>query len=445
MKNLCAFLFLLILAGPFSAQPKEEVLATATGMTFTAASLPDEARKLYQGQQAVISSERMRLLSDLIRETLAEIEAATQKSTAEAILAAETQKAAAPTEEQIKSTYDANRAAFEGRSFEQVRFQIVAYLKANAEENRIKDLTERLKKTHSFVGGKSINAADLKPSDVIFTAGGKAVTAAQFNERFAPHIYDVRAEIVDHVRLDLENAIFAALIQAEAKSRNKTASEVIASEITDKMRDFTDDERIRIENALRTALYAKYAVRILLAEPEPVAHKVSPDDDPAWGKPDAPVTIIMFSDLQCSACAATHPILKKMINEYGAKLHFVVRDFPLESIHENAFRAALAANAARQQGKYFEYIDILYRNQDRLDAASLNRYAAELGLNPKQFELDLSSETAAAEVRKDIADGLKHGARGTPTIFINGVKIFRLSPDGFKAAIERALKLSAGK
>ncbi|MBK9155276.1 MAG: thioredoxin domain-containing protein [Chloracidobacterium sp.] len=445
MRSILLLMSIAAFVSGGTGQVRETPLATATGMTFTADALPEEARKLYQGQQAVISSERIRLLSDLIRETLAELEAAAQKSTAEAILAAETQKAAAPTEALIKSTYDANRAAFEGRTLDQVRFQIVAYLKSNSEENALKDLTERLKKSHGFAVGKSINAADLKPSDVIFTAGGKSVTAAQFDARFAPHIYDLRAEIIDHVRVDLENAVFLSLIQAEAKSRNKAASDVIAAEITDKLKDFTDEERARIENAFRSSLFTKYAVRILLADPEPVAHKVSADDDPAWGSPSAPVTMIMFSDFQCSACAGTHPILKKLINEYGAKLHFVVRDFPLESIHENAFRAALAANAARQQGKYFEYIDILYRNQDDLDAASLKRYAEELGLNVKQFELDLSDEKAASEVRKDMADGVKHGARGTPTIFINGVKVVRLSPDGFRAAIDRALKLSAGK
>lgn len=426
-------------------QATEPPLATATGLTFTAESLPEESKKLYYGREAAVSAERLRLLSAFIREKLVELEAAAQKSTPETVLNTRSEKSVAPTEAEIRSVYDANKAAFEGRTFEQVRFQIAAYLTTNAEENRLKELTERLKKSHGFVGGKSINAADIKPADVIFTAGGQAFTAAQLNERFAPHIYDVRAAIIDHVRADLENTILSSLIQAEAKSRNKTAGDVIASEITDKMRDFTDEERARIENAFRSTLYTKYAVRILLAEPEPVAHKVSPDDDPAWGKPDARVTLIMFSDFQCSACAATHPILKKVVNEYGAKLHFVVRDFPLESIHENAFRAALAANAARQQGKFFEYIDILYRNQDNLDSASLNRFAAELGLNVKQFELDLSSEKAAAEVRKDMADGLKHGTRGTPTIFVNGVKVVRLSLDGIRAAIDRALSGQGNK
>ncbi len=80
-----------------------------------------------------------------------------------------------------------------------------------------------------------------------------------------------------------------------------------------------------------------------------------------------------------------------------------------------------------------------------MDDASLKKYAADLGLNIKQFELDFSSERTAAEVRKDMADGNEYGIRGTPTIFINGVKVNRLSAEGFRAAIDRALAKSASK
>ena len=165
---------------------------------------------------------------------------------------------------------------------------------------------------------------------------------------------------------------------------------------------------------------------------------------PATGPATAPVTIVMFSDFQCSACSATHPVLKKAMAAYPGKIRFVVRDFPLESIHENAYRAALAAGAANAQGKFFEYTEILYKNQDALDDESLKKYAADLGLNVKQFELDFNSEKTAAEVRKDMADGESYGINSTPTIFVNGVKVRDLSADGFKAAIDRPLRNSLG-
>ena len=104
------------------------------------------------------------------------------------------------------------------------------------------------------------------------------------------------------------------------------------------------------------------------------------------------------------------------------------------------FAAAIAANAANRQGKFFEYAEVLYKNQNALDEASLKKYAADLGLNVKQFELDLSDAQIAAEVRKDRADGETYGIGGTPTVFVSGVKVRVMSESGFRAAIEKALK-----
>ncbi len=167
---------------------------------------------------------------------------------------------------------------------------------------------------------------------------------------------------------------------------------------------------------------------------------ISVDDDPAQGKTTAPVTIVMFTDFQCSACSATYPVLKQAIAEYADKIRFVERDFPLITIHENAFQAALAAGAANAQGKFFEYTEVLYKNQNALDKDSLKKYAADLGLNVKQFELDLASPKIADEVRKDMEDGKTYGISGTPTIYVNGVKVRNLSAEAFRSAIERALK-----
>ena len=172
----------------------------------------------------------------------------------------------------------------------------------------------------------------------------------------------------------------------------------------------------------RKKLYAKYAVKFTLDEPAPVARTIATENSPSRGNLNAPVTVVMFSDFQCSHCAATHPVLQKVIGEYKDKIRFVVRDFPLVSIHGNAFNAALAANAAKNQGKFFEYIEILYKNQDNLDKESLKKYAASLNLNLKQFELDLNDEKNAAAVQKDVADGESYGIRSTPTILSTASK-----------------------
>ena len=108
--------------------------------------------------------------------------------------------------------------------------------------------------------------------------------------------------------------------------------------------------------------------------------------------------------------------------------------------NENAFQSAVAAGAANAQGKFYEYAEVLYRNQTNLDIVSLKNYAADLGLNMKQFETDLANPKIAEEIRKDMADGKKYGLTGTPTLFVNGVKVRRFSPENFRAAINRVLK-----
>ena len=439
MKFIFLAFFFGLLAVSLFAQKADEVLATATDLTFTPKSLSEDGRKLYLGQNTVIAGERTRLLSEMAAELLLESEAKSLSVTRDSLVMAELKKVVAPTEAEIKQVYDANRANFGERTIDKVRTQIVAFLRNNAEQKAIRDLIERLKPKYKFSPGKDINATDLKPLESIFSISGKSVSAQEFDEQFRAAIYDVRAEIADEIITDLENAVFSTLVNQEAKARNIESGDVIAVEITNKMLEFSDNERADLESAFRKRLFAKFNVKLMIREPEPVAHNVSADDNPANGKLTAPVTVIMFSDFQCSACGATHPILKKVLGEYGDKVRLVIRDFPLESIHENAFRAALAANAARAQGKYFEYIDVLYRNQESLDDASLKKYAAELGLNIKQFELDFSSEKTAAEVRKDLADGKNYGIGGTPTIYVNGVKMLRLSAEGFRKAINHAL------
>jgi protein-disulfide isomerase len=272
---------------------------------------------------------------------------------------------------------------------------------------------------------------------------------AQFESKYKVALNDAEAEIADDLKTDLESSILSTLVAQEAAAEHIDVTDYRAREVTNKMRDFSDAEQYELETALKNRLFAKYRVKILLTEPPPVIQQISEDDDPARGPVNAPVTVVMFSDFQCSACSRTHPILKKVLDEYAGKVRFVVRDFPLRNIHQNAFNAARAANAANVQGKFFEYTEILYRNQDALGDDSLKKYAAQVGLNVAKFALDFTAEKTAAEIQHDISDGEAYGVNGTPTIFINGVKARHLTADAFREAIDAAMKrpatLSAGR
>jgi len=114
-----------------------------------------------------------------------------------------------------------------------------------------------------------------------------------------------------------------------------------------------------------------------------------------------------------------------------------VRDFPLQQ-HEWAKKAAEAANAARAQGKFFEYAALLFQRQKALDVPSLKKYASEIGLNRVKFDAELDKGVYAAEVKHDMDDGEIYGIGSTPSIFINGVLLKTLSAEALREAIDKA-------
>jgi protein-disulfide isomerase len=398
-------------------------------------------REAFESLPKVIAEKRRELLEQQIAANLLEIEAAARKTTVEKLVQKEVElKIPNPTDAQIQAIYDANRATIGDKTVKEVRPQIVIFLRRDLEQKAFADYVSRLKTKYKVTIEKDVNAPNLTASDVLATVGGKPLSVDAFEAKNKLALYEMKAEIYDQTGDALEQLLFSTLLVAEANSQKIQASDIIAREITDKMRQFTDAEREQLENNLRKTLFQKYNVKVLLKDPPTVSQNISTEGSPSKGKTNAPITVVMFSDFQCSHCAAAHPILQRVMTEYGDKIRFVVRNYPLESIHENALRAAVAANAAHAQGKFFEYIEILYNNQNNLDEVSLKKYAAQIGLNQKQFDLDLGSEKSFALVRRDLQDGTKYGVASTPTVFVNGVKVRANSAQGFRRAIERALK-----
>lgn len=440
MKIILACCCLIIFTFALFAQTPDQVLANANGQKFAVKDLPSDVAETFTNLSKTVADTRQSLLEQQIAETLFELDANAKNLTFEKLIEQIKAKVPAPAEKDIQTIYDANRATIGEKTLAEVRPQIVAFLRQEPEQKAFADFLAALKIKYKIVPGKDVNALSLKPIDVLATVGTKPISVQDFETKNKITLYETKAKVFDAVKFALNELIFNTLVSVEAKSQNIETSDLIAREITDKLREYTNDERQQLETNLRTWLFTKYKTQILLKEPVPIVQNISTENAPSRGNATAPVTVVMFSDFQCSACSATHPILQKVLAEYGDKIRFVVRDFPLITIHENAFQAALAANAAKAQGKFFEYTEILYRNQDALDLASLKKYASELGLNPKQFELDLQSEKNVEAVRKDMADGNSYGITGTPTIFVNGVKVRVLTTEGFRNAIDKALK-----
>lgn len=164
------------------------------------------------------------------------------------------------------------------------------------------------------------------------------------------------------------------------------------------------------------------------------------------GEASAPVTIEEFGDLQCPPCGALHPELMSLEKEYGPRLRLVFRHFPLTQMHPYALEAAQAAEAAGEQGKFWEMHDWMYDNQKDWSTAPNARQiftqeAQSLGLNVEKFKQDMNSAEVKQRIIMDYRRGVSLGVIGTPTIFINGRQLNadQMTVDGIHAAINSAL------
>lgn len=160
---------------------------------------------------------------------------------------------------------------------------------------------------------------------------------------------------------------------------------------------------------------------------EPV-QQVLTENDNIIGSPDAPITLIEYSDFQCPACAAHHPLIKQITEDFNEEIVFAYRHFPLAQ-HIRAIPAAIASEAAGNQGKFFEMHDILFEQQDEWAKGELPandyfiQYAETLELDIDEFKNDLEDEALAAIVREQLNQGRADGVNATPTFFVNGEKV----------------------
>ncbi|GIU68184.1 MAG: hypothetical protein KatS3mg001_034 [Candidatus Pacearchaeota archaeon] len=146
------------------------------------------------------------------------------------------------------------------------------------------------------------------------------------------------------------------------------------------------------------------------------------DNDPVLGDKNAPVSIIEFSDFQCPFCAQAHfgALAEFKQSDYfkNGQVNLVYKHFPLSSIHPFAQKAAEASMCAYDQGKFWEYHDMLFENQNALDTQSLKSYAQQLGLNTQEFNNCLDSNKYRSEVTKEFSQATSSGGQGTPYFII---------------------------
>lgn len=308
--------------------------------------------------------------------------------------------------------------------------------------------------------------------------GDRVITVKELEDRWRASNPADHAEVVQKLyegrRGALEEMLAETLISQAAKGKGMSADAWVESEISTRVTPVTEADVVAFyqgninqmqgraldamapairrflteqkETQARQALLAELRkagpeVRVLFAAPRLTIDIEA--TDPALGTAAAPVTIVEFSDFQCPFCQRVAPTIKQVKAKYGDKVRIVWKDFPLTQIHQQAFKAGEAAHCAGDQGKFWEYHDQLFGNQQSLQPADLKRYAGELTLDAAKFGECLESSKYGERVRNGVAQGMTLGVNSTPTIYINGRVLSGAQPyEAFAAIIDEEL---AGK
>lgn len=453
------------------SQSLPETLGIVNGVRITSNDIrKSTGESVSQLQQQVIEA-RKRELDLIINSKLLALEAKKRGVTTTKLLDQEVvAKVKRPGVTEAQVFYDQNKARIQGE-FKDVADDIIGYLSEQAQQQEAKKFADSLRTANEvkvLVTEATPSKTAAERARVLATIKGEKITAGEVEDSLLPLIFDVQQQVFKLRQDELELSINDTLLTQEAQKRHITTNALLDAEVKPKpvtdeqAQTFYDQNKERVsgdfaqtkdairqyleqievrqaERAFVEKLRATATIQTFLVAPESPVFAISTMDQPSLGKADAPVTIVAFTDYQCPSCAAMHPELERLVKEYGDKVRLVTRDFPL-SQHAEAFKAAEAAEAARDQGKYWEYIQILLRNQSALTVDKLKGYATELALDRTKFDSALDSGKFAESVQRDIEDGTKLGINGTPAIFINGRRVSAHGYDELKAIVDAAFK-----
>jgi protein-disulfide isomerase len=458
------------------SQVLPEALAIVNGVRITRQDVEKAtAESVNQLQRQVIEA-RKRELDLQINSRLLAIEAKRRGISTTKLLEQEVvAKVKEPTEAEAQTFYDQNKTRIKA-DFKEAREDILQYLRDQRQRDEAKRLADGLRKSIEAkleLPQASPPRNEAERARVLAIVNGERITSGDVEDSLKPMVFDVQERVYKLRKDELDLSVNDALLVQESQKRKITTNALLEAEVKPKAvtaedaRTFYEQNKDRVsgdltqtkesiiryleqievrkaELAFVEKLRAAASIQIFLVAPDSPVFAVSTADQPSLGNAAAPVTIVEFTDYQCPSCAATQPTLERLVKEYGDNVRLVARDFPL-SQHADAFKAAEAAEAAREQGKYWEYVGVLMRNQSALGVAKLKEYAGELALDLGRFDQALESGKFAETVQRDIEEGTKLGIDSTPTVFVNGRRMSDKSYEALKASIEAALKAQPAK
>lgn len=308
--------------------------------------------------------------------------------------------------------------------------------------------------------------------EILATVNGEKITLGDLkakNENMGEQLFRLEENIYKVKEYYLNDVIDSKLMDIEAKKRNIKPEELLNQEVTSKIRPVTDEEAVAfakgkipdnklgeykdrikmylakqqegdIKKNFAQGLRNKYKVVIKVQKPKKARIEIKLNgDEPTKGEGKAKVMVVEFSDFQCPFCKRAAANGAALVKEYGNKVKFVFKQFPL-SFHDKAHRAAEASLCMQDQGKFFEYHDRLFENNQALEEADLKKYAVEVGGDAAKFEECLKTGKNKARVDRDLSDGQKYGVSGAPTYFVNGEAVVGAVPyEEIKKAVDEAL------
>ncbi|MGH7220076.1 MAG: thioredoxin domain-containing protein [Nitrospiraceae bacterium] len=301
---------------------------------------------------------------------------------------------------------------------------------------------------------------------VVASIGTRSITLREVEQAVALPLYQADQQRNQLLHQALQQLIDEELLKTEASRKGVTVSQLVAdasqSESISRLANLPapvkqlspgkargsvgleaprdPHEQARLRQALLVAIRRQATIHIDLPAPEPPILPVSVDDDPSVGPATAPVTIVEFSDFQCPYCKLSAPLIKEILAKYPGKVKVVYRDYPGPN-HPHAPQAAEAAQCAGDQGKFWDYHDVLFARQAPGTGWNFTELAKEIGLNQDAFATCLNTGRYREEVAKDLHDGFTLGVTSTPTFFINGRPLVGARPFAeFQAVIDRLLK-----
>lgn len=311
-----------------------------------------------------------------------------------------------------------------------------------------------------------------KSTETLATVGGQPITEDDLLPSVASKLISLRNLEYQMKKQALDNLIDQRLLEAEAKRKGISVDKFLEQEVDTKVAEPTDAElnayylaqkaelnrplneaKAQLEPSLkqakvqqaRQAFYAhlrEQAKVVVLLSPPRV--EVSVDPARVRGNPKAKVMIVEFSDFQCPYCGGVQATLQSVLAKHPDTVALAYRDMPMSKIHPLARKAAEAARCAGEQGKFWEYHDLLFADQSKLDQDGLMDKARTLKLDEQRFESCLGSEKFKAQIQQDSQDGMRAGVSGTPGFFINGIFLSGSQPESaFENLVQEQLSASS--